>query len=209
MSNKVNDFKVRPPIKCAILASGSGTNAENLMKYAEANPSKITIECVISDKADAFVLERAKKFNVPTFAVPYDKKWGRSAHETKILNILSEYKIYFVLLAGYMRILTPTFINAYNNTKESGFILNIHPSYLPAFKGADAFHDAFNANVSYSGITIHLVSQELDSGKILLQEKFERNLTDTFEDFYNRGRKVEERIYKNALDKILNNEIIL
>ncbi|MFN8370770.1 MAG: phosphoribosylglycinamide formyltransferase [Bacteriovoracaceae bacterium] len=209
MSKAINNFKVNPPIKCAILASGSGTNAENLIKYSKENPNKIKIECVISDKADAKVLERAKKLNVPSYTVIYDKKEGRVGHEKKILKVLKDYDVYFVLLAGYMRILTPTFLSAYNNTKNNGYIINIHPSYLPEFKGAHAFLDAFNANVPYSGITVHLVCEAIDSGKILLQEKFERKASDTFEDFYKRGRSIEEYIYKNAIDKILNNEIVL
>lgn len=160
-----------------------------------------TVAVVFSNNVDAPALEIAKKHGVPTCALS-NKGMTREQHEEQVLDMLKKFNFDFVVLAGYMRVLTSKFLRAYQHADGFFRIINIHPSMLPAFPGACAYDDAFEAKVKESGITIHLVDELVDHGPILAQESFERRDVDTIESFKARGLAVEHRLYPAVLQQI-------
>ena len=150
--------------RLAILASGSGTNAEAIMKYFQNHPS-ISVALLLSNNPNAFALERARKFNVPTHV--FDKQQFRESDE--VLNWLKEFEITHIVLAGFLWLLPENLIQSFSDK-----IINIHPSLLPKFGGKGMYgmkvHEAVKeAAEKESGITIHLVNAQYDDGKILHQ----------------------------------------
>jgi len=182
----------------AIMASGKGTNAKNLILSGKAIPN-INVTCLISDVENAPALDMAKELGVEGIYIPVEKseslKKTKTEHESKIINVLKEYNVNWILLAGYMRIIGPTLLSTY-----SGRILNIHPSLLPAFPGKNAYEDAFNYGVKLSGATTHFVDEGIDTGKIILQDSFIRKNEDTLDDFKARGLELEHRLYSKTLE---------
>ncbi len=186
-------------ICAAILASGNGSNAENILRHARTYPSKISIPLVITNNPDAYVITRARNLGVPCEVIPR----GSSKHmqEGRILKALVENGITHIFLAGYMQILGQHFIDAFPDR-----IVNIHPSLLPAFPGRDAYSEAFNANVPESGVTLHYVDEGVDTGPIIAQKKFPRLPDDTLETFRARGLQLEYEIYREYIDTLVRSE---
>lgn len=192
------------------MASGSGTNAENLLAYAQ-NKNTFKITCVITDKEDAGVISRCEKFGTDCFVVPVLKEENaKKKQEEKILRILKENSVDWIFLAGYMRILSQDFIDSFwNQATEKSNIINIHPALLPQFPGKDAYEQAYEAGVKESGITVHHVDAGIDTGPIILQEKFNRREDDSLESFKARGLEVEYKLYKKAVDHLFNGENLI
>lgn len=183
--------------KIAILASGNGSNAEAIMAWA-IESMKAEVVCVLSDKKKAFVIERAKIKNVPTIIIPYEKNEGRASHEKKMIESLHHFQPDWIVLAGFMRLLSPLFLGAFENR-----VINIHPSLLPLFPGKDAYGDAFRAKVKESGCTVHYVDEGIDTGPIIAQTKFQLIEGESLEDFKRRGLEIENQFYPQVLEKIL------
>lgn len=187
-------------VKIAILASGSGSNAENINDYL-LNNYNTKVDCIICNKKTAFVFERAKKMGVESFH--FDKKAFQSAHE--ILSLLQERKIDFIILAGFLLKIPEVLIQHYENK-----IINIHPALLPNYGGKGMYgmnvHNAVIENKEKeSGITIHLVNEEYDKGKILFQATTPIQPTDTAEDLAKNIHKLEyEHFPKVIVDYISN-----
>jgi len=188
----------------ALMASGKGSNVEKLLEKSK-ELSHISVKVIITDQANAGVLDIAKKYRIP-FEIVECKDLGREQHEKKILTICKKFHIEWVLLAGYMRILSSEFLNAFTQDSFTK-IINIHPSLLPAYKGLNAFERAFNDQVSESGVTIHYVDKNVDEGKVILQKSFPRKNTDTLHDFIKRGQSIEHLIYPQVLEKLNNNTL--
>lgn len=190
-----------PKIKLAILASGSGSNAEAIMKWAE-DSTLAEVVCVGSDKRKAFVHERARKYNVPSFAVV--KKLGeeRTSFDKRLIARLENYRPDWIVLAGYMKLLTPNFLEHF-----PGRVINIHPSLLPAFPGKDGYGEAFQAGIEVSGCTIHYVDEGMDTGTIIAQTTFPRFSEDTLEEFKKRGLAVENEFYPQVLEKLIKDSL--
>jgi phosphoribosylglycinamide formyltransferase 1 len=196
----------------AIFASGLGSNALNLISYARENAEKFSIEVLVTDKENAPVIINAQKLGVQVEVIPYTStgkpKLDKKNHEEKILAALKKYNISWVALAGYMRILSPEFLaNFYDQKLQKNRVLNIHPSLLPDFPGKDGYGDAFSAGVPFSGVTVHFVDSGVDAGPIFLQRSFERNSSDTLEDFISRGKKIEHEIYREAIKLVTEDRI--
>ena len=145
-----------------------------------------------SDKETAKGLATAHNLGAETKFFSY--KSGRRAAEEAIAKAVRENNIEWIVLAGYMRILSPEFVHEF-----AGKIINIHPALLPAFPGAHGIQDAWEAGVSTTGVTVHIVDEEVDHGPILAQEEVKRLDGDTIEDLEARIHKTEHRIYKAAL----------
>ena len=163
-------------IRGAILASGRGSNAANLVDFAGKGPcrEKLTIACLISDNPRALVLERGEEWGLPLHCIA-GKGMDRREHEKKVLELLRSYDVEWVFLAGYRRILTGEFLSAFSGKgPEVSRVVNIHPSLLPEFPGLNAYERAFEAGVAFSGVTVHLVDEGVDTGPIICQEKFLR-----------------------------------
>ncbi len=153
--------------KIAIFASGSGSNFEALAAACQRGEIDADVAVMVCDKPGAKVIERAERLGVATFVVSPKEFDSKQAYEEAILQRLNELQVELICLAGYMRIITDVLLDAYPER-----IMNVHPSILPAFKGAHAIEQALAYGVKYFGVTIHLVNAELDSGMILNQAAF-------------------------------------
>ncbi|MFI3303838.1 MAG: phosphoribosylglycinamide formyltransferase [Rikenellaceae bacterium] len=153
--------------RIAIFASGSGSNFEALAVACADGRVDAEVAVMVCDRPGAKVIERAAKLGVEAFVVSPKEFASKAEYEEAILEKLTEHRVEVICLAGYMRILTDTLLSAYPDR-----ILNVHPSLLPAFKGAHAIEQALAYGVKWFGVTIHLVSEELDSGAILNQAAF-------------------------------------
>jgi phosphoribosylglycinamide formyltransferase 1 len=160
-----------------------------------------TVPVVIANKAEAPALAIAREFGVQAVCVPH-QGLSREKHEDAVLTELAEYKVDYVVLAGYMRVLTAHFLQAFRHKDGYFKVINIHPSLLPAFPGAQAYDDAFAYGVRVSGITVHLVDEAVDHGPILAQEAFPRLESDTIDVFKERGLEVEHRLLPAVLEQI-------
>lgn len=184
------------------MASGNGSNAENIIRFAQANPDKIRIPCIICDQPGAGVIERAKKMNVPCIVIPGTKA-TRKEQEKKILATLAEHKVEWVFLAGYMRLIGADFLAQFEDASLGvNRVVNIHPSLLPEFPGIDSYRRAFEAGVPVSGVTLHFVDNGVDTGPIIEQRKFERLKDDTLESFQARGMALEYGAYTDFLRRL-------
>ncbi len=152
------------------------------------------IALVVSDNASAFALERAKKAGIETLVLDKKDFDSREDFDRRMLEELKKKKVEFVVLAGYMRLLSPHFIEQYRNR-----IINVHPSLLPAFKGSHAIKDALKQGEKLTGVTVHFVEEDLDSGPIISQATVEIRPGDTEESLLERVHKEEHRLYPEAV----------
>ena len=150
-------------VNIAVFISGTGSNLFNLIKYSKLKNSKYAVKYVFSDKKNAGGLKFAKKFKIPYEILNYKDK---NNAETKSLKYLKLNDIKIVCLAGFMKILSATFVKSYK-----GKIINIHPSLLPKYKGLNTHQRVLDNNEKYSGCTVHFVNAKLDAGKKILQKK--------------------------------------
>jgi len=175
-------------LKVGVLASGSGTDLQSIIDASEKGMIDAKVVVVISDKKDAFALKRAEKHNINNFfADPKDKK--RIEHENKMNSILENAQVDLIVEAGYMRILTVSFIK-----KWYGKLINIHPALLPSFKGVNGQGDALEYGVKISGCTTHFTDEEMDHGPIILQAAVKVLPNDNREKLANRILEVEHQI---------------
>lgn len=182
--------------RLAIFASGSGSNAEAIMKYFENHP-RIEIAALLSNNAGAQVLNRAKKFNIPSRV--FEKNQFRECDE--VLKWLKENKITHIILAGFLLLIPEKLINAFSNR-----IINIHPSLLPKFGGKGMYgihvHEAVvTAGEKETGITIHLVNAHYDEGKILAQVKCAVSPTDDAKAVAEKVLLLEHENYPRVIEK--------
>ena len=183
-------------IYCAVFISGRGTNLKSIFNYSKSKNSKIILKLVISNKSNTIGVRFAKKCNLDTKIINYSNK---SKAERKIFQILKKNNINLIFLAGFMKILSKPFIKKFKNK-----ILNIHPSLLPKYKGLNTHKRAINNGDKYSGCTVHFVTERLDSGKIILQQKVRIFKSDTPETLSKRVLNVENKLYPKAISKIIS-----
>lgn len=176
--------------KIAVFASGNGSNFQVI---AEQFP----VEFVFSDHRGAYVLERANNLGVKSYAFELREFDSKEAYEQAIVDLLEAHQIDLVCLAGYMKIVGPTLLAAYE-----GRIINIHPAYLPEFPGAHGIEDAWQSGVSESGVTIHWVDSGVDTGKIIQQVRVPRLADDTIESFEERIHAAEYQLYPQVLESL-------
>ena len=183
-------------IKTAVFISGTGSNLKNLIKFSKQRNFPICIDLIISNNAKAKGLIYANNFKIKKKVFNFSNK---IIAEKKILSLLFKYKIELICLAGFMKILSKSFIQKFN-----GKILNIHPSLLPKYKGLNAHTRALKNKDKYSGCTVHLVNSKLDSGKIILQRKVKIFKFDNIETLSKRVLKQEHKLYPEAIKKLFN-----
>ena len=180
--------------KLAVLISGNGSNLQSIIDQIESNRLAAEIACVISNKAQAYGLQRAKKHNIPAHTVEHVKFGSKTEFEQKILTILNQYQPDLIILAGFMRILSPGFVAEFQ-----GRILNIHPSLLPKYKGLDTHQRVLEAGDQEHGATVHVVTSELDSGEIIIQDKCLVDAEDNVESLQQKVHQIEHLIYPQAI----------
>ena len=171
----------------AVLVSGSGTNLQALLDAADVSPFEVAV--VISNREDAFGLERARRAGVKALCIPHKGK-SRSAFDAEVAEVLKSHEIDWVFLAGFMRILTPVFLDTFPNR-----VVNIHPSLLPSFPGVNAQQQAFDSGVQVSGATVHFVDAGMDTGPIIAQGVVPVLDTDTVETLQTRILSMEHRLF--------------
>ncbi len=181
-------------LKTGVLISGSGTNLQALIDACTAPDFPAEIVLVISNRADAGGLERAKRAGIATKLIPHKEYPSREAFDMAIDTALRGADVEFVCLAGFMRLLTPGFVKKWHDR-----LINVHPSLLPAFKGIDAVEQALAAGVQQTGCTVHFVRPEMDAGPILLQVEVPVEAGDTSDSLHDRIRQAEHRAYPQAL----------
>ena len=179
-------------VKTAIFISGRGSNMKSLIKYSQKKNSKIEIAKVFSNNKTAQGIEIAKKLNVPEVFY-YSNKF----FEEKIKKNLDDIEL--ICLAGFMKILSPSFVKKW---KER--LINIHPSYLPNFKGLNAQRKAIEAKASFSGCTVHYVNKKIDSGHIIKQKKIKILKKDDTESLTKKILIEEHKLYPKALNVVVN-----
>jgi phosphoribosylglycinamide formyltransferase 1 len=187
--------------RLAILLSGRGSNFLALDTAVRSGDLPAEIVAVISNRADAPGLERAGELGYETVVLSHRDFSGREEHDLAIAREIEARKADLVLLAGYMRILSGTFIERFRNR-----ILNIHPSLLPAFPGADAQRQAWEYGVKVAGCTVHFVDEGVDTGPIVVQRTVEVKETDGPEDLSARILEQEHRAYVEAVRRLCTEE---
>ena len=183
-----------------VLVSGRGTNLQAIIDAQTTNQIQSKIKAVISNKEGALALDRAKNAGIPSFVIP-SKKPHKDDYNNDLLQKASELNPDLIVLAGYMKILPPKFVNSFKNR-----IINIHPSLLPEFPGLDAQEQAIKAGVKVTGCTVHYVDEGCDTGPIILQAKEEIKNDDDANSLSNRLLKKEHKTLIKAIQLIENNE---
>ncbi|TMT02598.1 phosphoribosylglycinamide formyltransferase [Apilactobacillus kunkeei] len=183
----------------AIFASGNGTNFDAI---AEAE-LPIDIRLLVCDHHDAYVVQRAKRKGIDVLIEELHKGEKRSIREGYILEALKEQGVKVIILAGYMRIVGDTLLNAFPNK-----IINIHPALLPSFPGKQGILDAYNEGVNKTGVTIHFVDSGIDSGQIIAQEEVFRKEGDSLADLENRIHDVEHQLYPRTILQLIKKGVI-
>ena len=179
------------PLRVGVLLSGSGTNLQAILDAAGPDYEVVV---AVSDKADAHGLRRARDAGVAAVHVDPSFYEGREQFNAALVETLKEHNVELVCLAGFMRILAPNLVEAFENR-----ILNIHPALLPAFPGAHAVLDAIAWGVKVTGTTVHLVDEEVDHGPIVLQRAVAVEPGDTEETLHDRIKLAEHELYPEAI----------
>lgn len=190
--------------KIVILASGSGSNAESIIRYAQAHGS-YQVLAVISDKSDALVLKRAKTLNIDAETVVKTKEESKEQFEQRLVLAIKKHEPDWIVLAGFMKLLSKDFLtNFFDQRIQQNRVVNIHPSLLPLFPGKEAYEQAFKSGLPEYGCTIHFVDEGMDTGKMIYQERLKRIEGEDFAAFKARGLALENRIYPIILEKLTN-----
>ncbi|MDU9409940.1 phosphoribosylglycinamide formyltransferase [Pseudomonas sp. NY15364] len=182
------------PCNVVVLISGSGSNLQALIDSVghDGNPARIA--AVICNRADAYGLERAKQAGIATGLLDHKQFDGRDAFDAALIQTIDAHQPDLVVLAGFMRILTPGFVQHY-----AGRLLNIHPSLLPKHKGLHTHQRALEAGDSEHGCSVHFVTEELDGGPLVVQAVLPIKADDTAESLARRVHQQEHQIYPLAV----------
>lgn len=180
--------------RVGVLVSGSGTNLQAIMEAAQEASYPAEVGVVISNVAGVMALTRAEKRKIPTSTIPHKNFASREEFERELMKVLKKANIDLVVLAGFMRILSPFFIQAY-----PGRLMNIHPSLLPKFPGVDAIRKAWESGEKVTGVTVHFVDEGTDTGPIILQKEIPIQPGESFESLTTRVHEVEHQIYPEAI----------
>jgi phosphoribosylglycinamide formyltransferase-1 len=190
-------------LSVGVLASGSGTDLQSIIDASEQGLIDATVVVVISDKSDAGALTRAKTHHIPGFFVDPKEK-DRGAHENEIDYLLRNHQVQLVVGAGYMRLLSASFVN-----KWQGRLINIHPALLPSFKGTNGQGDALQYGVKISGCTTHFMDTEMDHGPIILQAAVLVHHADDRDTLASRILEVEHQILPRTIQLFAQKRLLI
>ena len=181
-------------LNIGVLVSGSGSNLQSILDACAANKVKARVVCVISNKADAYALERARNCGIPALHLDHRAYSGREGYDEALVATLREFGVELVVMAGFMRIITEVLLEAFPMA-----VMNIHPALLPAFPGMHAQRQALEYGVKSAGCTVHFVDCGTDTGPIIIQATVPVMEGDTEETLSARIQKEEHRIYPEAV----------
>lgn len=191
-------------MRFAVMASGFGSNLQAIINARRRGSLSAELVLVFSDKPDANALVRARRAGIPVAHLSPREYASRHAYDEGCVDLLKKQHIDLVVLAGYMRILSPVFIRAF-----AGKIINIHPALLPAFKGAHAIKDAYDYGVKVTGVTVHLVDEEVDHGPVIRQAAVRIHPEDTLDSLTRRVHRLEHRIYPEVIEALVRGRIVI
>lgn len=186
--------KPSPPLPLVVLISGSGSNLQAIMDACAKGEINAEVRAVISNRPDAYGLERARAAGITTHLLDHRNFEGRRSFETELERLIDSYNPGLVVLAGFMRILTPEFVNRY-----LGRLINIHPSLLPNFQGLNTHQRAIDAGAREHGVSVHFVTPELDGGPVILRAVVPVQQGDDAESLAQRVLTQEHLIYPQAI----------
>ncbi len=185
---------MRAPLRIGTLASGSGSNVQSIIDNIESKKLNAEIVILLSDNPGASVLQRAERHGIPSKVIEAKDFKVRADHDREIVRVLKENEVELVVLAGYMRVISPEFVASF-----PGRIMNIHPALLPSFPGIHVQQKAVDYGVRFSGCTVHFVDKGTDTGPIIIQAVVPVLPEDTDETLGSRILKEEHRIYPEAI----------
>ena len=188
-------------LKVGVMVSGSGTNLQAIID-AQAEGLPIEVAHVVSSRPDAYGIERAKNAGIPVLVMNQQMYADARAADEMIADTLKASGVEYVVMAGYMRMVTGVLLDAFPNR-----IINLHPALLPSFVGAHAIQDAFNAGVKVTGVTVHFANDEYDKGPIIAQRAVPVRETDTVDDLEERIHEVEHEMYPQVLGWIADGRV--
>jgi phosphoribosylglycinamide formyltransferase-1 len=188
--------------RIVVLISGSGSNLQAIMDAIDAGQINGRIAAVLSNKADAYGLERAQKANIPALILKHTEFDDRESFDQAMIEKIDHYQPDLIVLAGFMRILTAEFVRHYQ-----GRMLNIHPSLLPKYKGLHTHKRAIEAGDLYHGCTVHFVTEELDGGPLAVQGKVSIDMDDNEDSLQQKVHAVEHKIYPLAVEWICSDKL--
>jgi phosphoribosylglycinamide formyltransferase 1 len=196
VSPDINNYELSlgEPLKLGVMASGSGSNFEAVIKAIESGKLNAQIQVLIYNSPDAYAAVRAKKWDIPAILLNHRDFETREKLENKIVEVFRQYDVDLVIMAGWMRLVTQVLIDGFPDR-----IINIHPSLLPSFKGVNAVEQALASGVKITGCTAHLVCLEMDSGKIIMQSAVPILEDDTSETLHQRIQRQEHVILPDAI----------
>ena len=183
-------------IKCSVFISGNGSNLKSLIRFSKKKNSPISVELIISDNSKAKGLKFGKIYKISNKVFDYKNKL---IAEKRIISEIKNKKIELICLAGFMKILSKSFIKNFK-----GKILNIHPSLLPKYKGLNTHYRAISNSDKYSGCTVHFVNSRLDSGKIILQKKVKISKSETAKSLAKKVLIQEHKLYPKAIRQVIS-----
>lgn len=197
-----NERNMTEKLKIGVLASGTGSNLQAIIDACESGALHARVAVVVSDKKDAMALARAEKHGIPSFFV--DKKMFKTKeeYEAEILKALRAHDAGLVVLAGYMKIVGDTLLNAYPQK-----VMNIHPALLPSFPGLQGIRQAMDYGVKVTGVTVHFADTGVDTGPIIAQEAVAIREGDTEETLAARIHQAEHRLYTEAIQLFAENRL--
>ncbi len=180
--------------KFAVFVSGNGSNLQAIIDAVKAGEIKAELALVFSNRRKALGLKRAEEAGIKTLFLDRKHYGTPQSYDRDIVIHLKKEGIDFIVLAGYMKLLSAWFVKQYPNQ-----IINVHPSLLPSFKGMNGIKDAFTYGVKQTGVTIHFVSAKMDQGPIIIQEAFKVTEKETLESLAEHIHKVEHKIFPKAI----------
>jgi len=195
ISPEISEFRsFSPKLKIGVLASGKGTNFQELINLSEKEELDIDIKVLITNKDDAGCIERAIKVDIPYRIIQGKDFSEKELFELEIINTLIHYDVELVVMAGWMKIVTPFFISKFKNR-----IINIHPSLLPAYKGGSAIKDSILNGSKITGCSVHFVNEEVDSGLLIMQAALSVLNEDNIETLTEKIQRLEHIILPQSI----------
>ena len=191
------------PCSIAVLISGSGSNLQSIIDHTQQGHIHANIACVISNNPEAYGLTRAQQSDIPTHVIDHTDYDSREAFDKELVNIFKIYKIKYILLAGFMRVLGDAVINEFQ-----GRILNIHPSLLPKYPGLHTHHRVLEAGEQKHGCSVHFVTEDLDAGPLIIQAIVPILKTDNSENLAKRVLEKEHIIYPLATKWLCDDKLV-
>ena len=185
-----------------VLISGNGSNLQAIIDAIHQSQVDAKISAVISNRPDAFGLHRAQLAQIPTQVVSHNDFTDRAAYDSALSEVIDQYQPQLIVLAGFMRILTPAFVHRY-----PGKLINIHPSLLPHYRGTHTHARVIEANEKYHGASVHFVTEELDGGPLIAQAYFAMDANESAEKLQQQVQAVEHQLYPLVIQWITSHKL--